>query len=223
MAGRQANPLGFRSKRAWLLGGCGVVLLAALVLGLMATWPVTPPWLQIPNPAHQYDAIVKWRLLEDSRRLGRKGYVRFSEVEINSHVGDWLVQRREAVGEGGGDLPKRICFELKPDRVNLYYWFDSTVLGRPRESVWIRTLKFNPNATGASRWSLSEIRLGRAPLPKFVWGRVLGWLSQTDRRLADTRFEWVLENLNCVLSKDVQSGLPELRIYTHPQIPDKSG
>lgn len=208
--------LGRRWRWAWLLWPAAALLLSAVILGLVATRSIRPPWRQFPNPAHQYDAARKLRIFEESMRLGRRGYVRFSEVELNSYAGDWLAQRRAAV-EDAEELPSRICFELGADRVNIYCWFDEDILGGQKEIAWIRTYQHRAEGESAGRWEMVKLRCGGLTLPRQAWGRPLRRLAGADILVAGADFDWVLTRMNCGLRMDSRTGLAELKLHTGDQ------
>lgn len=214
--GPPAVRLGPRWRWAWLLWPAAALALSALVLGLVATRGIRPPWRQFPNPAHQYDAARKLRIFEESTRLGRRGYVRFSEVELNSYAGDWLSQRRAAAG-AASDLPTRICFELGADQVHIYYWFDESFLGGQKEMVWIRTYQHRAEAESAGRWELAKLRCGGLTIPRQAWGGPLRRLAGVDLLVVGADYEWVLTQMNCGLQMDSRTGLAELKLHTGNQ------
>jgi hypothetical protein len=204
-----------------------LVLLAVLVISLgavayLATRPVEIEFAQDPNPLELSEANRKIKLLNEAREAKKKGFVRLSEVEINSFM--------EARFHGSNDAPASPSVALVKSAVLLHQtnltlvtWHRLALFGGfSVPFVWQRTVA-PVREGGTVKFEIGEMRLGRINLPLQAWPQVSEFFGRTDAIYEDRR-NWLASLPKVALMKNEISFAPELRLFSYdPDQPELAG
>lgn len=199
-----------------LLWGGGTTL--AVILGTAGitiytlTRPLEVDFSQEPNAVEAHEANRKLRLLNDAQTTQKRGFVRFSEVEINS----FLEGRYNATREAQTNSPVKLIKSgviLGSDRVNFVTWHQAPVFGLNLPIVWQRIVSPNKTTNGWS-FTLASMRVGNLEIPEQHWNRVNAILGVGDTLFED-RKEWLKSLPLVTLAHNEVSKSPEFRLYTY--------
>jgi hypothetical protein len=196
-----------------LVVALGVTIVLALVAvgaaGYFLTRPLTVDFAERPNSVEAQEANRKLKLLNQAQTSGKQGFVRFSEVEINSFLdGKYkgaatntplqLVKAGVILGEG---------------KMTFVTWHNATVFGYNLPFVWQRVVK-PIKTTNSWNFEVASMRVGQVEIPEGHWASVEKILGATDS-LFEERKGWLKSLPMVTLAKNEQSETPEVRLYTY--------
>ena len=201
-----------------LLGVLVIVLGAA---GYLATRQVEVEFAQDPNPLELSEANRKIKLLNEAREANKKGFVRLSEVEINSFM-EARFDPKEAPSSPAVKLVKSAVL-LHQTNLTLVTWHKLALFGDfSLPFVWQRTVA-PVREGGTVKFEIGEMRLGRIGVPRQAWAQVSSLFGKSDA-VYEERRNWLASLPKVALMKNEISFAPELRLFSYdPDQPEAAG
>lgn len=202
-----------RGKVFWgfvlILGMIGVSVGALLY---MLTRQVEIEFAQDPNPLEAHEASRKLNLLNEAREANRRGFVRLSEVEINS----FLETRYKAEKNSRTNMPVQVVKTgvlLHQTNLTFVTWLKVPLFGRGLPFVWQRTVT---PVRQEEKWVFQTdgMRLGRVEIPKALWARCTARLGLSDSMFEERRV-WLGNLPKIALMKNEMSTAMEMRLYSY--------
>jgi len=193
----------------------GVVLLGVVALGGVAylgtqlTAAVPVEFRQETNAVEAREANRKLRLLEEALQAKRPGFVRLSEVEINSHLKEKFQGTNAPAGEGKLHLV-RTGVLLGFSRVTFVNWLARPLFGQEVPVVWQRVFKLGE---GGDPFVLESMQVGEMAIPKRFWPQAEQWLGGNDTVFTERR-EWLAGLPKVTLARSEAGKEPELRLFS---------
>jgi hypothetical protein len=205
-----------RVKKALMaLGGAlAAVVLVAIYYGYQLTRQEdTGMHIGVNTPDAQ--AVTrKLKILQDAQLSGKKGWVRFSEVEMNSFL---HYEFNSAALSTNEPLPEvetaRSFIDLTKQDVVWYSYVQRRVLGRPIQFLWERTLSIS-SENGRWTFPVKAMRVGDVEIPRRFWAQVDKFFEGADAKY-QLRRQWIEKVPYLQLTNNELSTLPELRIYSY--------
>jgi len=201
---------------------CSTLLVGAAAagvgsLGYMATRPVDFDWSDDPNKVELHEADRKLQLLKEAQESNTKGFIRLSEVEINS----FLDNRHKMVSGNNADSSVeliRTAIMLSKSDVNLVSYIRKPVFGYPLHFVWQRSVTPKKDTNG---WTfvLNSMKVGTLEIPPKYWPKVDEFMGPIDS-VFEERAEWLSKIPTIALTRNELTKRPEVRLYTF--IPDQN-
>jgi hypothetical protein len=198
------------SKQRWvaILG----ILLAGLLIGLgilayRLTRTVDFSWEQA-NSVEAKEAVRKMTLLRNGIESGKKGFVRLSQLEINSYL---LGTLTNATPDPGVKLTN-VKIDLTKSNFTLVSFGEIKVLNWAVPIAMKRNFR-TEQGTNSWEFPLDEVHVGDVKIPRRVWP----YLSSVARRLDQplgAQFAWATNIPAMRLARNEMSGDAELRVYT---------
>jgi hypothetical protein len=201
-----------KKKVLWAAGIFAI--LAVLAFGgllLLLTSGIEVQLAQDPNSVEEHEANRKLNLLNDAQANKRRGFVRLSEVEINSFL-EGRYNGRSYRTNSPVQLVKS-CVQLNPPHLVFTTWHTRPVLGLNLPFVWQRTL-VPVKKSGSWCFSTRQMRVGRVEIPERFWPEVERFLGECDRTFEE-RTVWLAHLPAISLTRNELSQAPELRLYTY--------
>ena len=201
----------FSLKKIFFAFAACVVLAVAAVgaAGYYLTQPLPTGFALPPNVVEAQEASRKLKLLNEAQSARKQGFVRFSEVEINSFLDKYNSSNST---NGPVKLVKAGVF-LGDKEVNFVTWHSVDLFGFNVPFVWQRVLTPIKQKEGWS-FAVRTMKVGAVEIPEGNWSKVEQVLGTTDALFAE-RKEW-LKNVPMVkLALNEQSESPEVRLYTY--------
>ena len=194
-----------------------LILLAILVVaggagGYLFAQLTADPGVELrqnPNPVEAREAIRKVGLFEEARAHNRRGFIRLSEVEINSYLGETVFTNRL---QTNGLTLVRGNVLLNDEGFTFVSRIETPFFGFQLPIVWQRRVKLVKDDTGC-QVALTRMQVGRMEIPRNWWPRVEEMFGGFDPRFAD-RFSWIQKVPTLEIAKNELSKAPELRLYT---------
>ena len=205
--------LSLKKKLIW-----GSVALSVAIIGTVGTAvylltrPLDLEFAQEPNAVEAHEATRKLKLLSDAQTTQKKGFVRFSEVEINSFLDGRYNAAPQTQTNSLVKLVKSGVL-LGADHATFVTWHHVPIFGFELPLVWQRVVSTSKSTNGWN-FELESMRVGQLDIPEQYWSRVEGLLGATDS-LFEERRAW-LESIPLVtIAHNEISKSPEFRLYTY--------
>jgi hypothetical protein len=198
----------------------GTLLVSAAVLLYLLTRSVEIEFAQDPNPLEAHEANRKIKLLNEAREAKRRGFVRLSEVEINSFLDESYNNPKKNLRTNAPVHLVKTAVLLHHTNLTVVTWMAAPMLGIELPFVWQRTVI--PRKSG-EKWTfeLSEMQLGKLHIPEAIWSKVNSLFGGADGVFQE-RKNWLANLPNISLVKNESSLSPELRLYSY-QPSEKGG
>lgn len=204
------------SRKRALLGLAFCALAAVAVAGtfcILLTRDVPLEWQQDPNKVELLEAGRKLKLLNEAQANKRKGFVRLSEVEINSFLEDRYQKNAGLNTNAPADIQiHQTAVLLTSTNLTFVTKLTKTIAGIKTPFVWQRTVVPRKEEKGWA-FDVVQMRLGRCEIPPRFWGRVEGILGAGDSIFKE-REVWLSQLPAITLTRNELSQAPELRLYT---------
>ena len=208
-----------RTKSGWLRV-LGITLAIAALAAFSAAGylyrQITAPVHVSSEPPNDFDAkeaARKLQIYEEALSGDRQGFIRLSEVEINSRLEEKFFPKDGAEDESAPLRLRRCRVEFGPSSLAWVEWIDALVRGRRVQMAWVRVVEVAPQENG-SPFHLRSMRLGRLRIPESCWAEVDARLKGADARFHE-RLDWLTRSATVEYATNETSGLPEIRLYTH--------
>jgi hypothetical protein len=186
-----------------------LVVVAVGAAGYYLTQPLPTGFAMPPNVVEAQEANRKLKLLNEAQSSRKQGFVRFSEVEINSFLDKYNSSNST---NGPVKLVKAGVFLGEKD-VNFVTWHSVDVFGFKIPFVWQRVLTPIKQKEGWS-FAVRTMKVGAVEIPEGNWPKVEQVLGTTDALFAE-RKEWLKTVPMVKLAQNEQSESPEVRLYTY--------
>jgi hypothetical protein len=178
--------------------------------GYFLTRPLAVAFAAPPNAVEAQEADRKLRLLTEAQSERKQGFVRFSEVEINSFL-DGKYRSANAT-----NAPVRLVKAgvlLDEGQITVVTWHQAPVFGYNLPFVWQRVVTPVRQTNGWS-FAVRSMRVGDVEIPEGHWPRVEQFLGATDALFQERR-EWLKTLPMVTLARNEESDSPEVRLYTY--------
>lgn len=193
----------------------GAILLAGGYYFFQITREVDTGWADTPNSVDALEARRKLRLFQEAQKVSRRGFVRLSEVELNSYLEQNFSATAAAAqtnAPGSNGLLKSFVSLNVPD-VIFYCWVRKKIIGIPVDFVWQRTVRLE---RAADRWDfpVQAVKVGHLEIQPRDWelaNRLLGGADQAFSK----QFDWLAHLPGLEIAENELSRRPELRLYTY--------
>ncbi|MHB8519692.1 MAG: hypothetical protein ACYDH9_02930 [Limisphaerales bacterium] len=209
------------SRLRIVLFALAALLSAGLMLGghyyLQLTADVEAAGLEAPNTLDARELERKLTMFDEALKSSRHGFIRLSEVEINSYLHEHYPGKRN---DGEPDQLSDGCrlircrADLTGNEVIFYSWVQMRWHHRAFGFCWQRTAALH---RAADRWefALKSMRVGRQEIRPELWRRV-DTLFQTADQGFQEEFAWLMGRPALEIKPSELSQAPELRLYTFP-------
>ena len=192
-----------------------LLLLAVGAVGAASyflTRPLDVGFSQHPNSVEADEANRKLKLLNEAQSERKLGFVRFSEVEINS----FLDGTYQSTGSSTNASPIRLVKAgvlLDDGRVTVVTWHSVPLFGSEVPVVWQRVIA-PQSTTNGWNFAVRSMRVGQVQIPEAQWSRVQEVLGTTDS-IFEERKNWLKSLPMVTLARSADTELPEVRLYTY--------
>lgn len=198
-----------------LLGGVLVIVLGYWYTKLTAD--IAPSGIQKPDSLDAKEADRKLGIFEQAMQAARPGFIRLSEVEINSYVAahyftDPQGKPAPAATASGTQLLRCLADLTKRDLV-WHSWVVKDFHGVRLPMVWTRSFRL---LCGRGQWvfDTTSMSLGDVDIPRRYWPQIERWLGDADQ-VFTTKSNWVRVLPALELHPHEITQTPELRLYTY--------
>ncbi len=212
------------SARTVLKRGLAIVVIAlgvaVLFLGywyVQLTAAVELTGVQAPNVMDAQEAGRKLKLFEQAQQNARNGFVRLTEVELNSHL-----QARYLGGFEKGVVPPDAeqtgllgCrADLAGETFTWYCFLEKRWRKLSLTVCWARRFSV---ARASNHWALTlrSMHIGDMEIPPRYWPRVEAMLGTVDQ-VFTKESTWLAQLPAVEVRPNEFSRNPELRLYTYP-------
>jgi hypothetical protein len=178
----------------------------------LITRPLNVDFAQEPNAVEAHEANRKLKLLNDAQTAQKRGFVRLSEVEINSFLEGRYNSGKAAQTNGPIKLVKSGVL-LGGDRVTFVTWHEAPIFGLNLPIVWQRVISPVKSTNGWS-FTLQSMRIGDLDIPAAYWSKLNAIFGHVDA-LFEERKEWLKSLPLVTLAHNEVSKSPEFRLYTY--------
>ena len=189
--------------------GVALVVAAAGAAGYYLTRPLQTDFALRPTVVEAQEANRKLKLLNEAQSSRKQGFVRFSEVEINSFLDKYNSSNST---NSPVKLVKAGVFLGEKD-VNFVTWHNVDVFGFKIPFVWQRVITPLKQKEGWS-FAVRTMKVGAVEIPEGHWPRVEQLLGMSDALFAE-RKEWLKTVPMVSLAQNELSETPEVRLYTY--------
>lgn len=176
------------------------------------TRPLEVDFAQDPNAVEAHEADRKLKLFNEAQASRRQGFVRLSEVEINS----FLDGRYNSAKNSRTNDPVKLVKSgvlLGASDITFVTWHQAPLLGFKFPFVWQRVISPVKETNGWT-FNLHSMQVGNVNVPPQHWARVNDFFGGNDSLFEDRKV-W-LRNLPLVtMAHNEQSKSPEIRLYTY--------
>jgi|GEM_PF-1671190 len=204
------------TKRVGVLLGVlvALVVVGALYFAFEISRDVNFDW-ENPNNIEAAEARRKLKKYETALVKHQDGWVRFSQLEINSYL---MSATTNELAEGAGYQLRRVGVELTTTNATFYSWGETHFLKLPLSFVLQRTFRIRQGGTNVWDLPIDELKIGDLEIPKRFWPRLKPAIHALDRPLVDY-LGWATNVQALLITKNEISQRPELRLYTYSPIP----
>lgn len=208
-----------RAKRIVLAFGLlmMVVVVAALVGAYMISRDPGSDFLEHPNVVEANHFRAKLARYENAVTNKQPGFVRFSQLEINSFIRQSVTNLSSDTNAPGMHL-RRVGVGLNSTNFTLYSWGEYRAFNLPLKFVVQRGFRIQQE--GSNQWEtpMEWLKIGEIEVPKRWWGSVTPMLDPLDQPVKES-FPWTTNIQALLITKNDLSQRPELRMYNYKPIP----
>lgn len=204
------------TKRRTVLWGLFIILsFAAVSIGVLiylVTRPIELRFTQDPNPLDAHEAKRKLTLLNEAREGKRMGWVRLSEVEINSFLEKEYNEPRKSRTNSPVEFVKTGLL-LHTNSLTLVTWLNVPAKFTELPIAWQRTVRPVRENDGWT-FKVQSMRLGHLEIPDRFWPQVQSFLGSSDGVFEERR-AWLANVPKVALMKNEMSTAMEFRLYSY--------
>lgn len=211
MAKAKTAKLKSETKQRWvaivgiLLAG---LLIGLAILGYQLTRTVDFSWEQA-NSVEAKEAVRKLTLVRNGIESGKKGFVRLSQLEINSYLMGTLTN----VTPNTGAKLTNVKIDLTKSNFTLVSFGEVKVINWAVPIAMKRNFRIEQDGTNTWEFPLDEVHVGDVKIPRRVWPYVARIARHLDQPLG-AQFAWATNIPSMRIARNEMSGDPELRVYT---------
>src|SRR5687767_7199144 len=215
-----------KTKRVLFLLGLlfAVIIVGALVLAFMISREIPYDW-DHPNAIEASEARRKLKLYDTSLESGQRGFVRLSELEINSYLASVLSPTNRSTnaveGEVSGPVKlRKAAVGLTATNIMLFSWGEAKPLGLPLKFMVQRGLRINQS--GTNDWTIATdfMKIGELEIEPKHWPRFQPYLAALDKPLLE-QLKWTTNIQAMIVIKADLNTRPEFRLYTFKPVPSE--
>ncbi len=193
----------------------GAILLAGGYYFYQVTRDVDTDWADAPNSVDALEARRKLRLFQEAQKVSRRGFIRLSEVELNSYLeknysADSASAQTNAPARNG---LRQSLVALNVPEVTFYCWVRKKMIGFSVDFVWQRTVRLERTA---DHWvfPVQSMQVGKLEIQPRCWPFVNRFLGGADQAFSK-QFDWLAHLPGLEIAENELSRRPELRLYTY--------
>jgi hypothetical protein len=196
----------------------GILVLVAGYWYMQFTAEVGSTSLESPNIFDAQEADRKLKLFEGAQRDAKKGFIRLTEIELNSYLREHYLggfKKGAAPGPESGQRGLLDCrLDLTRNGMVWHCWLHKPLWKHTARLYWERTFGL---ARAGDQWTfaLRSMRVGDVDVPRRFWPQVQGFLGGVDEVFVK-QSNWVAQLPAVELRPNEFSQSPELRLYTYP-------
>lgn len=195
----------------------GIFFVALLIGVLILAWQLSRTvdfsWEQA-NAVEAAEARRKLKLLTNGIESGKKGFVRLSQIEINSYL---LAAKTNKVAEGR-ITPTEVKVDLTRSNFTLVSFGTMKVAGKWTAPITLmRTFRIEQEGTNQWGFPLDQVHLGDVKVPRQAWPYVARIARRLDEPLG-AQLSWATNLPSLRIARNEISGDPELRLYTYKPV-----
>jgi hypothetical protein len=208
-----------RTKRALFVLGFlfVIVFVACLSFAFLVSRDVPFDW-EHANVVEARLAQSKLRFYDEAVRNGDQGYIRLSELEINSYLKHFLTNSPGTNAEPKAATSTKlhqVGVSLTKTNLILYSWGERRFAGLlPLRFVLQR--EFALRTANSKHWEFPphSMHVGNLEVAPKYWHYLQPTIDELDAPLAD-RFSWITNVQAVLVTKNELSQRPELRLYNY--------
>jgi len=207
-----------RTKRIVFIVGLlfGVLFVCALVGAYMLSRD--PGFaFETPNKFEAARFMTKFNSYEKALTDGRKGFMRFSQGEINSYIRQSMTNLPTATNTPGMHF-RKMGIGLTATNLMVYTWGEYRVFNMPLKFVAQRAYRIDQEGTNQWQMHMESFKVGELEVPKSCWDSLGGFVQPLDQPMME-QFAWRTNIQALLVRKNEISERPELRLYTYKPIP----
>lgn len=215
--------MALRSKKKLVWSGAAIfalLLVGAGVFAYLLTRDLDAEFAQDPNSVEAHEAKRKLKLFSDAQAGKRKGFVRLSEVEINSFLDPRYNKAATTSTNTATNAPAKVVKRsvlLGSSSLTFVSWHTTDLFGMQIPLVVQRTVTPFKDSTNGWSFASKQVRIGRLDLPERLWPEVEKIFGKEESFIE--RESWLAKLPAIALAKNELNQAPELRLYTY--VPDK--
>jgi hypothetical protein len=205
-----------QAKRISLVFGLlfGALLVWALVGAYMISRDV-PFDFERPDVNEANSFRSKLRRYEAAKTNNQNGFVRFSQLEINSYISRTMTN---IVETNSSPLHlRRVAVALGATNLTLYSWGEYRKV-LPLKFVVQREFRIQQEGTNLWEMPLVSFKVGEVEVPEKYWTRMSEFFEPLDNPVKE-RYGWATNVPAILVRKNEVSSKPELRLYNYKPIP----
>jgi hypothetical protein len=211
-----------RTKRVLFVLGFFMAVLFGTVLyfAYMLSRDVAFDW-EHPNIVEATAARTKLKKYDDSLARGDRGYVRLTQLEINSYLMTLRTNFATNKIEGTAAVPihlHKVGVNLGQTNFVLYSWGHAKVFGLSLPFVLQRGFGIQQEGTNHWEFPVEFMRVGDMDIPQEFWPRLEAIINDADAPLL-AEMRWMTNIQAMLVTKNELSERPEFRLYTYKPIP----
>jgi len=211
-----------RAKRITFIVGLlfGVLLVCALIGAYMLSRD--PGFaFETPNAFEARRFATKLDHYQNAFTNGQKGFMRFTQGEINSYIRQSMTNLAAAATNTpatDGLHLRKIGIGLSGTNLTLYTWGEYKKFSLPLKFVAQRTFRIEQNGTNEWKMPLESFKIGEVDLPKSCWDSATAFFRPLDEPVLE-HFPWHTNIQAVLVTKNGLSERPEVRLYNYRPIP----
>ncbi|HUS35584.1 MAG TPA: hypothetical protein VM680_09560 [Verrucomicrobiae bacterium] len=196
----------------------GLLFAALLVCAMVGAYMISrdvPFDFERPDVNEANSFRKKLRFYEAAKTNNQNGFVRFSQLEINSYISRTMTN---IVETNSSPLHlRRVAVALNGTNLTLYSWGEYRKV-LPLKFVVQREFRIQQEGTNLWEMPLVSFKIGEVEVPENYWTRMTEFLEPLDNPVKE-RYGWATNVPAILVRKNELSSKPELRLYTYKPIP----
>lgn len=197
-----------------------IILGTIFYLAYMVSRDVAFDW-EHPNVIEAGSARTKLKQYDNALARGDRGYVRLTQIEINSYLNGLRTNFSTNKIEMTGRIPihlQRVGVNLGKTNFVLYSWGHAKMFGLSLPFVLQRGFGIRQEGTNQWEFPVEFVRVGDLEIPEEFWPRMEAMVHDADAPLL-AEMAWTTNIQAMLVTKNDLSERPEFRLYTYKPIP----
>ena len=205
-----------RAKRVSLV--VGLLFVALFVGALVGAYMLSrdiPFDFENPNVLEANNFRKKLRRYETAMTNGTHGWVKFSQLEINSYISRVMTNNVET--NAPGMHLRRFAVGLTDTNLMLYSWGEYRVANLPLKFTVLRGFSIRQEGTNQWETPMESLKIGEVEVPENWWPRMAPLLASLDEPVKE-KFAWTTNIPTFMVKKNQLSKKPELTVFTYKPV-----
>ena len=193
----------------------GLLILVLLVGALVGAYMLSrDPGVALENPNVVEAVRFKKKLTryENAKANGDRGFVRFTQLEINSYIHQTMTNSADT--NGAAMHLRHVGVGLGDTNLTVYSWGECHFFSLPLKFVVQRSFDIQTEGTNGWQMPMESFKIGEVEVPKKWWDSASAWIEPLDEPVKET-FAWHTNIPALFVTKNELSQRPELRLYTY--------